>query len=129
MKFCNRHWGALRAAIDERGLMPLVARNGAEAVERAKEELGGTATDASYDPLMGAHWMIVNRALESGGLYLMTGEICPVCEAIEHCNVGEGGYRDKKHIEEDWIEGPADAALEFVRSKPELCALLGWESP
>ena len=33
-----------------------------------------------YDPLMAAHNMISGRAIECGGIYLLTGDYCPLCE-------------------------------------------------
>ena len=53
---------------------------------------------------MAAHNMIVGRALELGGLYLMTGDYCPVCEAMKH-----------GQPETHWIDGPSDAVLEMAR--------------
>jgi hypothetical protein len=78
MKFCKAHWDKLRAAIDERGLSGLVHQGGAAATEAMARELQGTATDRDFDPLMAAHWAIVNNAsrviADTGGnpLYLMT---------------------------------------------------------
>ena len=52
MRFCVGHWSRLREAVEARGLLPLVARNGAEAIERIREELSGKASESTYDPLM-----------------------------------------------------------------------------
>ena len=131
MRFCQHHWDALREAINTRGLMPLVARNGYEAAERAVEEVAGEANDSSYDPLMACHWMILGRAMDSLGLYLLGGDdLCPVCEVVrvhgEHpCEHGCTGA----DVEERWIEGPADAALAHVRQTPVLLAMLSQEKP
>lgn len=119
MKFCQSHWDKLRAAIELRGIGHLGAQSGPEAVERAKQELAGAATDATYDPLMSCHWMITGRALEMGGLYLMGptpdgGEYCPVCEVIAHTPAERAS---KEEVETNWIDGPADAALAYCREK------------
>jgi hypothetical protein len=125
MRMCQAHWDRLRAAVKARGLWPLVARNGAEAMKRTVDELEGTADKATYDPLMNCVWMIYGRATQQGGLYLFTGDLCPICEAVKHSKIGgEDGYRDTAHVEEHWIDGPADAVLQFVRDDAELSALL-----
>lgn len=108
MKFCMPHWNALREAIRSRKMWVLVAPNGLAASRRIQDELDGVETDATYDPLMAAHWMISNKALEYGGLYLMTGDYCPLCEVAVH---GPDG------IAEEWINGCTDSILEYVKSK------------
>ena len=89
----------------------LIARSGEAAVERARGELDGTATDATYDPLMAAHWMIVARITELGGLYLMTGDYCPICEAVK----GHSHTMTPEEVEAHYIDGPADAVLTYCR--------------
>lgn len=126
MKFCEAHWAKLSDAVKARGLWPLVARGGQEAIARAVEEIEGKATDATYDPLMACHWMIVSRALITLGPYLLGGDLCPLCEVLrvhdsEPCE--HGCTHDD--VETRWTEGPADAALDHVRESPVLVALLG----
>lgn len=109
MKFCQSHWSKLRAAMVDRGIGHLGAQSGEQAIENMTTELAGGKPD--YDPLMDAHWMITNRALEIGGLNLMTSkedgsDHCPVCEALSHGASAE-----------NWIDGPADAVLEACRDK------------
>lgn len=121
MKFCQKHWDMLRAAIETRGLMHLVAKGGEAAMERAVDEINGVATDATYDPLMAAHWMISGRAIEIGGLYLMTGDHCPVCEAMAHTShwprAGETEPLGEAGVEKHWIDGPADAVLVYCQER------------
>lgn len=77
MKFCQPHWDKLRAAIEARGLTPLVSVGGASAVEKTVEQLKtGRETLDNYDPLMAAHWAIAGnlmRLLGPSALYLMSG--------------------------------------------------------
>lgn len=121
MKFCQKHWDMLRSAIEARGLMHLVAKSGEAAMERAVEEVEGRADDTSYDPLMSAHWMISGRAIEMGGLYLMTGDLCPICEVVENTShwprEGESEPVGAAWVEKQWIEGPADAALAYCQER------------
>lgn len=126
MKFCQPHWDKLKAAVTERGMWPLVARSGAEGVARMAEEIQGTATDATYDPLMACHWMIAGRALDCLGLYVMGGDLCPLCEVlrVHDSKPCEHGCTHDD-VEERWINGPADAALRHVRESPVLVAMLG----
>lgn len=78
MRFCDDHWGRLRAAIEGRGLGHLIAQGGERAALNFSRELAaGKQTIATFDPLMGAHWSIVSNAMKTveraGGnpLYLM----------------------------------------------------------
>ena len=91
MKFCQTHWNQLKDAIESKGMYHLVAASGELAVDRLKEELDGTATKLTYDPLMNSHNMINLRALECCGLYLLTGDYCPLCEFEK-----SGGVRAKE---------------------------------
>lgn len=90
MKFCLDHWDQLRAAIDGRGLTALVSDGGAEAAHRMRRELAGETSIDSFDPLMGAHNLIVSNAMQTiadvGGdpLVLLAPDApddvqCPVC--------------------------------------------------
>ncbi len=113
MKFCIPHWNALRKAIESRGLSHLVAKTGEDAAKRLTAEVKGTATDRTFDPLMSAHNMIVGRAIEMGGIYLLTGEYCPICEAVKH----KPEDVTVEVVEAHWIDGPADGVLEYCREK------------
>lgn len=79
MRFCQDHWNQLRAAIDERGLTPFIAKNGEIAVQQVARQLQGDTGKATFDPLMSAHWAIagnVNEFLASAHmnpLYLLSG--------------------------------------------------------
>jgi len=106
MKFCQDHWNKLKQAIEERGLMHLVAPDSQTAMENIKEELAGTNTIENYDPLMNATHMIYGRAIECGGLYLMTGDFCPLCELEKYTQKGE---------DQVWINGCCDSILEYCR--------------
>jgi len=114
MKFCMDHWNLCRAAVDDRGMTPLVAADGAEAIERTVEELNGGTP--KFDPLMSMHWHWTNSALEAGGLYLMgqndTGEneghFCPVCEFVKHSE----GFDAKEAI-----GSVADQIAEYCRAE------------
>lgn len=106
MKYCDKHWAALRAAIDERGLSHLVSRDGKEAMEQMVAELKGKGSEF-IDPLMGAHNLVMIRSLEQGGLEAMAvdqegNERCPVCDAMTRTEFA-------------WTHGPADTMLEQCR--------------
>lgn len=80
MKFCQDHWDSLRAAISKRGLDQFVSKDGKELVSKIDLADGSMA----FDPLMAAHMAIVGNAVEIGGLYLLTGDYCPICESIKN---------------------------------------------
>lgn len=116
MKICPEHWAKVRAAVESRGMGHLGAKTGEQAAKDAESQLRGEET--SYDPLMACNWMITSRALESGGLYLMTpkpdgSDHCPLCEAIEHRPEGKTIEESERY----WIDGPADAALAHCRER------------
>ncbi|HXN30594.1 MAG TPA: hypothetical protein VN894_01985 [Polyangiaceae bacterium] len=118
MKFCVPHWEKLRANIKERGLFDLVAKSGEEIHGRMVAELESGPTKTTFDPLMGAHNMIVRRVLDTVGLDLMLSnedgsEKCPICYiAAGHaaqckdptCKVDAAWY-------ERWLGLAADDAL------------------
>lgn len=113
MKFCQPHWDALRAAIDTRGLGHLVSANGRDVHARMVAELEGRAEADDFDPLMAAHNMIVSHVMKGGGLYLLTGDYCPVCEFCKHVPPPPDGHRYATN-ESYMIDGPADAVLEIA---------------
>lgn len=86
MRFCQDHWDKLRAEVEARGLGDLVAKDSATVAAQLRDALKRRETTAmNFDPLMGAHWVIVNNAMDTiaraGGqpLYLMTrGDEDPV---------------------------------------------------
>lgn len=121
MKFCASHWDKLREAIKARGMFHLVANSGEAAAERMVDEINGTATDRTFDPLMSAHNMIMGRAIEAGGLYLMTGDFSPICETIKHRAGVVDPVKGRPYTAEEeeayWIDGPADGTLAYCRER------------
>jgi hypothetical protein len=70
VKSCEDHWAQLRAAVGERGLDHLVAKDGKAAAEAMMDELESGPTPANFDPLMASYWAICSNAMEiSGRLY------------------------------------------------------------
>jgi hypothetical protein len=108
MQICEKHWAMLRLAIETRGLSQFVVTDGETAMKQALDQLDGH--DAPYDPLASCAWMIMGRATQQGGLYLMTGDYCPICEAVKHTNL-DGVPVPQAEVEKHWTDGPADAAL------------------
>jgi hypothetical protein len=75
MKFCQRHWDMMRAAVTAMGMEPLVASGGEAAVANLVDEIAHGATVDNFDPLMAMHWNIATNLLGklgSSGLYLMS---------------------------------------------------------
>jgi len=113
MQFCTKHWSGLKDAIRERGLQQLVASSSEEGFAKQVEQLeSSTVTRTTFDPLMGAHYAILGRALEVAGLSLMLqnedgSDRCPLCylqaEHDKHCTTEGCG-----HSFEPWIGYAAD---------------------
>ena len=115
MKFCQPHWQSLRDAIAARGLNHLIAKDGKEAVERMVKEVKGEDKALDFDPLMSAHWAICGNAIRCGGLYLMSGDYCPLCELNKHA---PSEMRTEGVTPSDaWIEKAADGALEHAKGR------------
>lgn len=122
MQFCQPHYDALREAIKDRGLWPLVAPTSEAAKERFEQEVeqlqgGPPPDDKTWDPLMAAVWAIYGRAIECGGLYLMHGDYCPLCELDRHAPADvpiPAGYDTHSAA---WIGGCCDARLADAREK------------
>lgn len=96
----------------------LVKKSGKEAFEVMKKELAGTDDLIDYDPLLSAHWMIMGRALEVGGLYMMgvdeKGEgYCPLCELNK--NVPKETVMPGEIPATTWIQGCTESCLIFCQ--------------
>lgn len=104
MQMCPSHWEALRQGVKDRGLWHLVATSGEEAFAQVQDELAGTADPQRFDPLISANWAMFSTAIQFGGLEMLDGQHCPLCEADKH-----GGHA------QEWIEGCLDAQLAHAR--------------
>lgn len=112
MKFCGRHWEALREAIRGRGLYDMVAKSGEDVVARMTKELGdGETTKTSFDPLMGAHNAIVSNVMNVVGLAVMVqnddgSDRCPLCfiQSEHDANCKQVGCEPY----DKWIDRAAD---------------------
>ena len=76
MKFCQLHWARLRRAVHDQGLWDLVPEDGREARVRADEGI--------FDPLMGAHNLVIQTTFDATGWAVFDlsndgVERCPVC--------------------------------------------------
>lgn len=116
MKMCSNHWTELKKAIEDRGLMPLVHKDGQslkESLERQMRDEKAVEKDpALFDPLIGANFAIFGNAIESGGTYLMTPDpetkqpYCPLCEMVKCVEDAKPSV---------WIDYAADEQLDYAR--------------
>lgn len=139
MRFCQRHWDALRHAIQARGLGDFIAGSGQEAVEMATRALKGgqPKKKSDYDPLLSAHWMIVNNTMEKlkelgfnpMGVFAEHEEHpecqCPLCYlnflSLEHdrtCDKPDCP-KPKGMTFDNWIDKAADGAAGYMASLPQ----------
>lgn len=134
MKFCARHWAAMRKAVDDRGLTPLVAAGGEKAARKMESELHErTQTRENFDPLMSMHWAIAGNAMDMLGraginpLYLLAADdrsappgrsTCPLCELNYLHKTSCTDARcvlDKEHGYDWMIDRAADDVLTTAR--------------
>lgn len=111
MQICQPHWDRIRALIDEHGMAHMVGTP-QSAFEQMAGELTGEAppdTATTFDPLLRVNSMLMGRAIEQGGLYMMSGNFCPVCEAVKHLasvpRNGETEPAGAAWVEQHWTEG------------------------
>lgn len=87
------------------GIGHLGAKSGEDAIRNMVTELEGRGVENDYDPLMDCNNMIFSQGSRVVGLSLMGQEDgCPICEAV-------------KLYEQDWIEGPANAAKTYCEEQ------------
>ena len=102
MKMCADHWTGCQTAIETRGLSHRISQNDEELKKRIENELKGIEDKYDYDPLAQLCFAIYSQSLKAGGLYLLGGDYCPLCELKEKTGVDPN----------EWINGAADAIFE-----------------
>ena len=118
MKICQPHWDMLRDAIKARGLYALVAESGQQAESNMASELSTGPTIDNFDPLMNAHWAIVNNLADiEPQILFMDG--CPICFAnrihAERCVVPDC-TSGTTHFD-SWIDRAADDQVAAWKSR------------
>lgn len=127
MRFCQRHWDLMRAAVEARGLTPLVAQGGKAAVENIVDELKHGSNTDNFDPLMAMHWNIATNLLEKLGQsagYLMFGGPDDPEDPIDVTRLSDPALREK-YRGKTWPRCPicyANIAHEFS-CREARCAL------
>lgn len=138
MRFCQTHWDKLRDAIKKRGVIEFVAIDGVEAAKQMQSEIQGERkTKQNFDPLMAAHWMIVNNAMDQlkyigqNPLILMVSDPerpqleCPICclnwLSLEHDRActDPNCKKPKGLTFDDWIDKAADGAVSALNDLPD----------
>lgn len=113
MQICAKHWAAIRAALDARGLTPFIAKSGEEAAARMQRmQEDGEETKDTFEPLMGCNQMLMEGAIRMGGLAVINTNDCPVCMAMKAAaNCPCGKSHSEAEIEKHWTVDVADCAL------------------
>jgi len=86
MRFCLPHWEQLKQALKDAGMSHLITNGGEQLAEKLKRESEGQAVVP--DPLFEAHNMMLERAMNHLGPYIMFQkedgtDYCPLCEVNE----------------------------------------------
>lgn len=97
-----------RKAVEDCGMGHLVVQGGEAAAEIVRAQLEGDET--TFDPLLTAWSMVSSKALEMGGLYLMSGDYCPVCEAMKYTASWPNEHSDEP-VGEAWVENHYTVAV------------------
>lgn len=118
MKFCQPHWDELRAALDERGLSHLIAKDGKQAVKNLAAELTEGRSVENYDPLMAAHNAILNNVMGVVGIEVMYpnedgSDRCPLCFLTTEHKAGCKDPTCEIDSYDDWIDRAADDQLSY----------------
>ena len=80
MQMCEEHWVAMREGCVEAGLESYMTGDGDKAIARLKDAYErGKLTLANFEPVLVAHNMIVQNAINNYGLAVMEQEGCPLC--------------------------------------------------
>lgn len=126
----------LRHAIQARGLGDFVAGSGEEAIKMMERDVekGPPKKRSDYDPLMSAHWMIVNNAMDMLGiigmnpLSLMAHDPerpemnCPICclnwHSANHDKICTDPNCKKPRglTYDDWINKAADGVAAYIKT-------------
>ena len=103
MRICRVHWDKLIQAVKDEGLWGFV-KGPEEASTEIQAALAGDSDDRKgFDPLLRANNMICDQALNQGGLYMLEGDRCPVCEAMKHLSsIPHEGQTEP--VGEAWVE-------------------------
>ena len=117
MRFCEQHWRDLKQAIDDRGMVHLVSKDGQTAIETLLEAPNDVK---SFDPLLIATMEIYGTALRYGGAYLAIAKedgtrYCPLCELVVHKAEEAKKERNIDNIAKHWIDGCTDFVLKEAR--------------
>lgn len=82
MQICKNHWDRLKSLIEDTELSQFIAKDGKEAMEETLKEISGETHRP--DPLMMCNNALWSRAIETFGLDVIPGNVCPVCYANEN---------------------------------------------
>ena len=118
MQICDKHWQMVRNKIDEHGMAHLVCQSAEAANDVIRDAVDNGGTFQRYDPLLACNIMLIEAAVQCGGLGLLAIQsdgsvVCPVCEAMKHCGENES----PESMEEEWTEGPVLRALDQCRER------------
>lgn len=81
-----------------------IAPNGEVLIKNLEKEL--RHEPAKFEPLMGANMAIFSNALRAGGVYLLSGDFCPLCELETYSQIKAS----------DWIKYAADEQYQKAKS-------------
>jgi hypothetical protein len=129
MKWCQKHWDALRDGVKARGLEQFGAQDGREALENEVLALKGAGS--AFDPLMGSHWQLRSEVLDNvaksqgpGAALSCLGapDWCPMCAIQESFDWWDdpakntiGSQRPPNAGDaQAWIDRKLDAAARYA---------------
>lgn len=110
MKWCEKHWRALRAQVARKGLDGFVQQDSKPAADAGKQFSGadepGAEDEDYFDPLMGSYIRINRQAFSQfGGVVGLMGR-CPLCILVE---------QRVPQLVDAWLDGATNQALAHAR--------------
>jgi len=108
---CKEHWEQLRNRIAELGLSGLVSENGATATRRMESADEFGLNIANFDPLIGAHNLLIDQLIRVGGEGLVQHPGCPVC-IVDYIHTKDCSEPDCPFSYAPWIDKAAEQTKE-----------------
>jgi len=117
---CKEHWVALHDELVRGGLESYMTDDGEKALNRLKDSNErGKLTLANFEPMMVAHNLILQNAVNNFGIAVIAQEGCPLCWMTEaHTIMCRDPNCDKSNFDH-WIRYAVGDTVEMLEEVKE----------